>query len=86
MFFNSHQITGHRNSAAHHTPPPRGSGNPVEHLARVEKNGGFHFMHRKIPPDAETSTHWELRVSPEDYRVILTAFIREIRSVNAIRF
>ncbi|MCX6993340.1 MAG: SGNH/GDSL hydrolase family protein [Kiritimatiellaeota bacterium] len=58
--------------------------NPMEHFARVEKNSGFYFVHRMIPPDAETGKHWELRVPPEDYRVILTAFIREIRSVNAI--
>ena len=58
--------------------------NPVEHLAHVEEKGRFHFVHRNIPPDAKTGQQWELRVPPDDYRVILTAFVREIRSVNAI--
>ncbi len=58
--------------------------NPVEHLARVEEKGRFHFVHRNIPPTAEVGKQWELRVPPDEYRIVLTAFIREIRSAHAI--
>lgn len=58
--------------------------NPVAHLAHVEKKGGFNLRPSQASQEVAPRDHLELRVPPEDYRVVLAAFIREIRSVNAI--
>jgi len=58
--------------------------NPVDHLSRVEEKNSFHFVHRVVSPNAKAAKRWELRVPPDDYRLTLTAFIRDIRAVRAI--